>query len=284
MKLQKGFTLLELLTVIAVIAILSAIIFPVFARARDQAYRSADMSNMNALRTALQLYKADQNAFPPRLLGYATGYSDVVPSAADIVPADRVVGALYPKRIDGLKTLQPAYARADGDRIEDDFMTAVWPHALQTSGGAAGSPLQRYSTNTVVRRPILRDEILRYDPSSADRCLSADAYFYRLSGYDAAVVPGGNELRYTLFWTGWTVPADPCNPTAQESGDAADDPRQLGYADPPDSTVITWNSYFRDYVDGVPERGRREIVLFLGGSARPYDSKAVYDQAYQVKP
>jgi prepilin-type N-terminal cleavage/methylation domain-containing protein len=284
MKFPKGFTLIELLTVIAIIAILSAIIFPVFARAKDQAYRSADMSSMNALRTALQLYKADQNAYPPRLLGYATGYSDAVPSAADIVPADKVVGALYPKRVDGIQNFRPSPLRAESGVLEKEFMTAVWPNSVSTSNGAAASSLQRYTINTVVNRAVLRDELLRYDPTTADSCRPMPAYFYRMSGYDAATVPGRNELRYTLFWTGWTVPNDPCNPTQNEQGDGQDDPRQLGYSDPPDSTVVTWNSFYRDYVNGVPERGRREIVLFLGGSARPYDSLAVHNNAYQVKP
>ena len=42
----KGFTLIELLVVIAIIAILAAILFPVFARARENARRSSCQSNM----------------------------------------------------------------------------------------------------------------------------------------------------------------------------------------------------------------------------------------------
>ena len=41
----KGFTLIELLVVIAIIAILAAILFPVFARARENARRSSCQSN-----------------------------------------------------------------------------------------------------------------------------------------------------------------------------------------------------------------------------------------------
>src|SRR5580700_9011458 len=93
MKLNKGFTLIELLVVIAIIAILAAIIFPVYSRVKDSAYRSSDMANMNSIRTALQMYRADQGGYPPALLGYATGYSNFAPSAADIVPANLVAGA-----------------------------------------------------------------------------------------------------------------------------------------------------------------------------------------------
>ena len=73
MSRRNAFTLIELLVVIAIIGILSAIIFPVFARMKDSAYKSGDLTNMNSIRTALQLYRADQGAYPPTLLGYASG-------------------------------------------------------------------------------------------------------------------------------------------------------------------------------------------------------------------
>ena len=49
MKLKKGFTLIELLVVIAIIAILAAILFPVFARARENARRASCQSNLKQI-------------------------------------------------------------------------------------------------------------------------------------------------------------------------------------------------------------------------------------------
>ena len=46
---HKGFTLIELLVVIAIIAILAAILFPVFARARENARRASCQSNLSKL-------------------------------------------------------------------------------------------------------------------------------------------------------------------------------------------------------------------------------------------
>ena len=46
---RKGFTLIELLVVIAIIAILAAILFPVFARARENARKSTCQSNLKQL-------------------------------------------------------------------------------------------------------------------------------------------------------------------------------------------------------------------------------------------
>jgi prepilin-type N-terminal cleavage/methylation domain-containing protein/prepilin-type processing-associated H-X9-DG protein len=54
-----GFTLIELLVVIAIIAILAAILFPVFARARENARRSACMSNLKQLGLGVLQYAQD---------------------------------------------------------------------------------------------------------------------------------------------------------------------------------------------------------------------------------
>ncbi|HXI17583.1 MAG TPA: prepilin-type N-terminal cleavage/methylation domain-containing protein, partial [Chloroflexota bacterium] len=45
----RGFTLIELLVVIAIIAILAAILFPVFARARENGRRASCQSNMKQI-------------------------------------------------------------------------------------------------------------------------------------------------------------------------------------------------------------------------------------------
>jgi prepilin-type N-terminal cleavage/methylation domain-containing protein/prepilin-type processing-associated H-X9-DG protein len=58
-KTRSAFTLIELLVVIAIIAILAAILFPVFAAAKDKAKQIACLSNMNQIGIALVLYKQD---------------------------------------------------------------------------------------------------------------------------------------------------------------------------------------------------------------------------------
>jgi prepilin-type N-terminal cleavage/methylation domain-containing protein/prepilin-type processing-associated H-X9-DG protein len=56
---KKGFTLIELLVVIAIIAILAAILFPVFSRAREQARKTACLSNLKQIGQALMMYVQD---------------------------------------------------------------------------------------------------------------------------------------------------------------------------------------------------------------------------------
>lgn len=57
----NGFTLIELLVVIAIISILAAILFPVFAQAREKARAVACLSNTKQLGTAVQMYTQDND-------------------------------------------------------------------------------------------------------------------------------------------------------------------------------------------------------------------------------
>ena len=67
---KRGFTLIELLVVIAIIAILAAILFPVFSRARESARKTACLSNMKQIGTALMMYCQDwDEAFPLNRFG-----------------------------------------------------------------------------------------------------------------------------------------------------------------------------------------------------------------------
>lgn len=62
---KQGFTLIELLVVIAIIAILAAILFPVFAQAREQARKTACVSNTKQIATAVLMYTQDYDeTFP----------------------------------------------------------------------------------------------------------------------------------------------------------------------------------------------------------------------------
>lgn len=58
-KAPLGFTLIELLVVIAIISILAAILFPVFARARENARRTSCVSNLKQLALGIRMYTQD---------------------------------------------------------------------------------------------------------------------------------------------------------------------------------------------------------------------------------
>ena len=65
-----GFTLIELLVVIAIISILAAILFPVFARARENARRASCMSNLKQIGLGMMMYVQD---FDEQYFGRAYG-------------------------------------------------------------------------------------------------------------------------------------------------------------------------------------------------------------------
>jgi prepilin-type N-terminal cleavage/methylation domain-containing protein len=294
MNQRRAFTLIELLVVIAIIGILAAITFPVFARVKLNAYKSNDISAMNSIRSAIQLYKDDQGGYPPSLLGYINPYQYSL--GATVVPANQFRGAIYPKKIDSLATLKGSLNRA-----KDDLMVpGAWPQADTRTLGSApivdlngdgtvnvaddtAGARQAYSTaytsgtrNYYVYDPTVLPNI-GTTTSAAD---TACGRFYAASGYDVAPVKSSTgqeyyEVRYSLFWSTLGV----------GTGSAADDPRQLGYTDPPETTVITWNSFFRDYGVGnqLSNGGSKDIVLQLGGAARPVDSRQMSERAWRFQ-
>ncbi len=61
----RGFTLIELLVVIAIIALLAAILFPVFARARENARRATCQSNLKQIALGTRMYTQDYDELFP---------------------------------------------------------------------------------------------------------------------------------------------------------------------------------------------------------------------------
>ena len=68
---NRGFTLIELLVVIAIILILAAILFPVFARARENARRASCQSNLKQMGLVLGQYAKD---YDERMISTGIGH------------------------------------------------------------------------------------------------------------------------------------------------------------------------------------------------------------------
>lgn len=109
---KTGFTLVELLVVIAIIAILVAIIFPVFARVRENGRQASTLSHFSEIARGLNAYKLDHNnKFPPVLFGYAvagTNMGDGEAAAAANSTAHEYFPGLYPTYINDVTVFQDA--------------------------------------------------------------------------------------------------------------------------------------------------------------------------------
>lgn len=95
---ERGFTLIELMVVVSIIAILAGILIPNFVNARAQAMTAACESNLRSVATAAELYFADQQIYPDSgdvsvalFTANGTAYLNNVPTD----PAATTPGAKY---------------------------------------------------------------------------------------------------------------------------------------------------------------------------------------------
>lgn len=87
----RAFTLIELLVVIAIIAILAAILFPVFAQAREKARQTSCLSNTKQLAQAVAMFAQDHDEMLPKAF-----FNDVVEADTGMPWNTGWDGAIYP--------------------------------------------------------------------------------------------------------------------------------------------------------------------------------------------
>lgn len=84
-KKLKGFTLIEMMLVVGIIALLTAIILPKFTNLTNKAQNEALNAQIKSINTQLQLYRIDQGAFPASMA--ASSWTDIDTYWPDGIPS-----------------------------------------------------------------------------------------------------------------------------------------------------------------------------------------------------
>ena len=271
-----GFTLVELLTVIAIIAILTAILLPVFANVRENARRTSSMSNMQQIYSGLKQYELDNRKYPDFLLapaikangaGCATGVNGYLQVAASGETACTIGAAAQTNKLGG------NYADAAGILPMSGGLYPEYVKALETFHDPNNTEDDTASDTNIATVDILNTAA--NPPGSATRQMS----YWKYDSYDTnpSIDPATGKLtnvyqvRYSRLWT----QSSPMPPATAAPAVIAGFRNQTFWKTPSADTYITMSTYH------VPQG--KVLVLWLSGTAKAVDVKKLQN-ASAVRP
>lgn len=276
---RRAFSLIELLTVIAIIGVLAAMIYPALVAQQAKARRNSCAANLATIAGGLRMYRIDTGFYPPVLYGFSHKLDEGTPGTE--------VWGLYPHWVRSTVT----------------FVCPNNPAARRFEAKEAAR-LVYDGTRAPLLSPTVVPQELRagkWTPTSNASTLlyPSGIAFADGDSYDVSFMPTGGmqagagtwERHYQLQWTPVLNLLDPATnlgalPLAGATPDdrARTYARQLVFRQPDDSTVVTMCTYHRDYPNGWTYQGKlpngnTDIVLFLDGHVemRPSGEMNVYD-------
>jgi len=289
-----GFTLVELLVVIVIIAILAAIIYPVISRVQENGRQSSSISNMHDISAKLGEYILDKHQPPSVLFGYV--YHDPITNA--LVPMDQVLTniqsqpnadvllgtflpGLYPAYINNVAEFtdpnnHAKYSAVDFPDVNilcpstNAACSAAAPGTLVTLTGAAAPGF--YAADSYDSSP----QIL--GPNAIASTLTGTGYVTRYQSAWTSVTTNGFPDK--TWWPGADYSAPPAGAPDYTVGTGnlwatiptgVDNPgqvyeRQMHWQYPPATSYVTATTYHVPNTNSV-------LVLFEDGSVRKFTSE-----------
>jgi prepilin-type N-terminal cleavage/methylation domain-containing protein/prepilin-type processing-associated H-X9-DG protein len=194
----KAFTLIELLVVIAIIAILAAILFPVFAKAREKARQITCASNLKQLGIAFLQYSEDYDEAMPCGTATGNGFTNGSPGLYE-----GWAGQIY------------TYAKSTAVYTCPDDSTKAsganeYPLSYMANGGVMDSFVNNgnYSTsNNISQMTAPASTVLLFEVSGHQAAISTPGEIDSQSavgwvGHPVSNIPGGTGLYQTGFLGG----------------------------------------------------------------------------------
>lgn len=221
MRNRKAFTLIELLVVIAIIAILAAILFPVFAQARNAAKKTSSINNVKQMGIGVNIYTGDNDQCYPQ-----SAYAATLATGVDPVPAaGSQIFTMFDAMQPYLKNIDILKSPGDDKAInwETALATRSWARYLPTPTVAtSGIRFAGYAPNfAVFEDPGIAPNVGGNDPVCAEGVIpfaSETVLFYesrqRGNTETTAKLPTGET---TAFFTNWanSIPAGPLRTSLQ---------------------------------------------------------------------
>lgn len=267
---RRGFSLVELLIVIAIISILAGLLFPAIASVLENNRETNTMASMQQIQSALALYKLDNKRYPDVLFAYApSGAYDSTNPCMSMATASSSACAQYQVG------LFPGY-------ISD------W-HVFTCRNNTLDDPTLRTTVNVFTPNANALTS-----SSSCTLQTTQQQTFFKLDAYDISPQIGGvNQVkdptadnyvvRYQTSWTDYTPSqqnkcssnynASPpststytsvCFPSGTCASGNYSDPdyqRQLRWTTPPPNTYVTSTT---DHI----KNANRVMVLYLDGTVK----------------
>ncbi len=208
MTSRRGFTLIELIVVIAIIAILAAILFPAFAKAREKARQISCASNMRQLGLAFMQYTQDNDEGLPNVFCCADGVGNKLggwvvynnfPVNDGASAFDVTQGSIYPY----VKSRQIFICPDDSEGQRDGDSYAVNSCTENDHAGAGtpypGKTLAAFDSPSSL---MLLGEEAQSDPNTNS---TDDAYFRIQNNFFSARHTGGSNLTFVDGHTKWYI-------------------------------------------------------------------------------